>query len=870
LISSRLFHLFLLIVFCAIGESLYAQEIETIEIADTIKFTSDSATIAASFLDSNAIDSVNLDSLQPDSTLPKKRKSTLDHDVNYSAEDSMLIDLAHEMVYLYGDAVAEYGDIRLEADYIEIALGNSELRASGLPDSTGEMAGFPVFTQGDQKFDSKEMRYNFKTQRGLSKSVVTQEGEGYLHGELIKKDTGNVIYIANGMYTTCEYSEPHFHIHAKKLKVITEDKIITGPAYLSVADIPTPLVVPFGFFPNSTKRANGLIIPSYDLNNARGIGIQGGGYYFGLGDYADFALTGDIYTNGSWRASISSGYAKRYKFNGTAGVEFTKFYNSEPGFLDYVDYPLVYNVKWTHRQDPKAKPGRNLSASVDFGSPKSQKYNISTSRDVYTRSSVKSNIKYSKVFTNTPFSFSSAIASSQNPNTGEVNLQAPDAALTMSRIFPFKRKIAVGEEKAWEKIGVQATLSGKNEVTAQYSKLFTDSTLRAMKNGAQLSVPITGNYKMLKYVTVSPNVTNKFVGVRQTISREYNADSARIEENRVNQLNGYWQGSSSLTFSTIVYGLYRYRNDVLRALRHQMIPSVSIGYTPDYSDPAWGYYKSVQSDSLGNTQRYSVFAGGVYGAPSSSEAGVIGFSLNNTFEAKVRDLQDSVGTGEKKIKLLDQFSLGTAYNIVKDSINWSPLNINMRTMAIKGLDLQAAATLNPYAQNRLTGVDINQSQFRQTGKIGRWTRASATASYTLSPKSKKKTIEEKKQKLSDMGLYYTDFIDFDIPWSARIRYNISYTESGFNSTLLHNIDLDGNINITQNWKVGVFTGYDLVTQQIATTTFNIYRDLHCWEMSLGITPFGLRQSYTFSLNVKASTLSDLKIPRQKTFTVPAR
>ena len=863
---ARLFHLSLLIVFCSITGA--AQTTDSTNANTLSNDASDSLRVSTqNGKDSIISDSINIDSASAD-TLPPKRKSSLEYEVLYNSDDSMLIDLAGDKVYLYGNAVAEYGDIKLEADYIEISLSTSELMATGMPDSTGKMAGYPIFTQGDQSFDSEEMRYNFKTQRGLSRTVKTQEGDGYIHGKLVKKDTGNVIYIKSGKYTTCEYDDPHYHIHADKLKIITGDKIVTGPAYLSFADVPTPLAVPFGFFPNSEDRANGLIIPSWGEATGLGIGLVGGGYYFGVKDRADFALTADIYSRGSWNGYINSRYVKRYKRSGSLGVDLIKRIISEPEFADYENKPLRYRVRWTHRQDPKANPNSNFSASVDFGNPDADRLNLAASAERQLRNSTKSSVSYNRSFANTPFNLRLAGQSDQNAATGNVSVQLPSAALTMNRIFPFKSDEFTGKEMPWEKIGVSASLEGRNQVQAPFTSLFTDSTFNEMQNGMQLNIPINAGYKVFKYLTLTPEIRNRFVGTRQTIVREWNADSAEVDEMRIDQLNGFWEGSTSLSLSTIVYGIYQYKSDLIQAMRHQVTPRVGISYKPDYSDPSWGYFRTVQSDTNGRELEYSIFEGGVYGGPSANENGVLNFGLNNTFELKVADRSDSTDAeATKKLKVLDAFNFSTNYNLLKDSNNWSPLNIQVRTSIIPGLTFQGAATLNPYAWNETTQTQLADFWFDRTGQIGRWTAANARFSYSMNPKSAKKGIEEKRDRMSDVGLYYDDFVDFDVPWNARVTYNIRYTNRFGNETIDQTVDLSGEINITRNWRFGLSGSYDIRNQRVSRPSIDIYRDLHCWEMRFNAVLDGDFQRYTFAINVKAETLQDLKLNRNRQFRV---
>lgn len=805
-----------------------------------------------------------------DSAKPK-RKSTLEYEVNYQSADSMRIDLAEQKVYLFGDAVAEYGDIKLEADYIEIALGANELHATGLPDSTGEIKGTPVFTQGEQSFESHEMRYNFKTKRGLSKEVRTQEGEGYLHGETVKKDSGDVIYIRDGKYTTCEYDNPHYHIHAGKLKVITKDKIITGPAYLSIADVPTPLGVPFGYFPNSEERSNGLIIPTWGESAGQGFYLSRGGYYFGLGDVMDFALMGDAYTRGSWATYLASRYAKRYRFNGNFGIDYVKSTFSEPEYPDYYEAPPRFNVTWLHRQDPKARPGSNFSADVTAGSSRIYRNNLQSSAGNYLKSNLTSSVRYSKSFANSPFSFSMAAAGSQNTQTQLVSAKLPDASLNMARIYPLKRKNAVGRERWYEKTGLNASLNAANKIDAHEDTVFTENTLRNMKNGAQLQSQASTGIKLFKYLTLTPTVSNRLVGYRSTIRKYYDSDSARAEDIRVDQVDGFWEGSGSLALTTVIYGTYNYRSEIIKAMRHQMTPSVSLSYKPDYSDPKWGYYTTVQRDSLGNESPYSFFEGGIYGAPGAQENGVVNFSLNNTLEMKVRQRTDST-EADKKLRLLDAFNLGTSYNISKDSLNWSPVQISVRTQVVKGLTMNGAATLNPYAENPLTGTTVNQWQYDINGKIGRWTAANAALTWNITPKKEEtvKKTDAKKDKLTEENLYYDDFIDFDMPWRLGLTYNIRYVRSNLEDVVTQNLDINGEVNVTQNWRVGYRTSYDITNEEFGYTSLNIYRNLHCWEFTINVIPFGRRQSYNFQINVKSSVLQDLKLNRRRSFNVPER
>ena len=805
------------------------------------------------------------------------RKSPLEHEVEYQSEDSMRIDLNEQKVYLYGNAVAIYGDIELKADYIEITLKTSELYAKGLPDSTGAIAGEPIFKQGEKEFEAEEMRYNFKSQRGLSKHVKTQESGGYLHGELVKRDTGEVIYIKDGKYTTCEYDEPHFHIHAGKLKVIPQDKIITGPAYLTIADIPTPLVLPFGFFPNTEGRANGLIVPAWGEAVNQGFFLKEGGYYFGVKDVMDFSITADIYSRGSWATYARSNYVKRYRFRGNYGLEFVQSRFSEREYPDFFSQN-TFNVKWNHQQDPKARPGSNFSAEVNAGSSKNYRNNIQANADNFLRSQLNSSIRYSKAFDNTPFNLAIAATGSQNTQTSFVNLRAPDISLNMARIFPFKPKSGVPSKLAsaagLDKLGINGSLDMANTLEGNEDTIFNNFNnrmLRNMDNGIRLNTNASTNLKLFKYITLTPSTTHRLVGYRQTVVKNWNPDSAEVNTRRVTGLDGFYDGSASLSLTSIIYGTYQYKSDVVKAMRHQITPTASISYRPDYSTAFWGYFGQVQSDTLGNFRDYSFFENGIYGGPSAQENGVVNLAINNMFELKVRNRKDSTSENqEKKLRIIDAFNFNTNYNIARDSLNWAPLTISVRSQVLRGLIIDGGATLDPYYTNPANNIRYNEWQFDRTGQLGTWTQARVAFSYNIQPKSSKPRSEENENTLRDANLYYTDFIDFDVPWNLRFNYNIQYRRIGQIDDITQVIDLQGDANLTQNWRVAIRTGFDIKNQDVTFSEINLYRNLHCWEFSLGVVPFGIRQSYNFQINVKSSVLKDLQLPRRRQFAVPDR
>jgi len=838
-----------------------------------------------SITDTLSLNQRDLDSLVAagDSTLGKpKRQSSLEYEVNYQSDDSMEVDLDAQKVYLYGNAVATYGDIELKAAYIEISLRQNELRATGLPDSNGIIIGEPVFAQGDQLFDAGEMRYNFKTKRGLSKHVKTQESGGYLHGETVKRDTGEVIYIQDGKYTTCEYDEPHFHIHASKLKVIPKDKIITGPAYLSIADIPTPLVLPFGFFPNTDRRANGILLPTWTNTSNQGFGIMNGGYYFGVGEIMDFSLTGDVYTRGGYAASINSNYVKRYKFRGGYTLRYNRTVFAEKGYPDYSNTG-TFNVRWSHSQDSKARPGTSFSASVDVGSSKGYRNDFNSSQEDFLKSQMNSSIKYSKSFQNSPFSLIMSASSSQNTQRQFISIRAPQASLNMARIYPFKGDTprpsnSFMKKSGIEGVGIQGSADLINRLEGREDTVFSNyknRMLRSMQNGVKVNSTMNTNITLLKYITLTPSTTHRLVGYRKTLRKEWDADSAELRAFYQDGLDGFYDGSASASLNTNIYGTYIFRNEIIKAMRHQITPSASISYRPDYTKEFWGYYDEVQKDTLGRTEQYSYFDQGAFSdRPAAQGNGVVTFNLINTLELKVRDRSDSTDDKqEKKLRLIDAFNLNTSYVMAADSLKWNPLRVAFRTKVVPGLSIDANATLDPYARSA-KGTRINQFQYDKNGSVGTWTSAVVRFTYDIRPKKNKKKAgqlprKEEQDRAVPVG-YFTDFIDYALPWNINVRYNIQYSNNGTTESLKQVIDMQGQVQLTRNWQIGYRTGIDITKLDVTQTSIDIYRDLHCWEFSLGVVPFGIRERYTFQINVKPGMLDALKIPRKWEYNRPDR
>ncbi|MEP7168237.1 MAG: putative LPS assembly protein LptD [Bacteroidota bacterium] len=774
--------------------------------------------------------------------------------VEYKSEDSLIFDLDNEVVFLYNSAEVNYEDMKLKANYMEVNLKNKVMYSTFTKDSAGEKAGIPDFAQKDDKFTADEMRYNFNTKKGKIKGVYTQQGEGFIHGETVKK-LDDYEYIHNGLYTTCDLPHPHYGILAAKLKVINNKKIITGPAYMIIEDVPMPLAIPFGFFPNKKGQSSGLIIPAYGESNDLGFYLKNGGYYFGFSDYVDFALTGDVYSKGSWAGQLYSNYANRYHYNGNLNLTYSKIQTGESDLPDF-GITKQFFVRWLHSQDPKARPNSTFSANVNAGSTQNYRNQVSTP-DNYLTNTFTSNINYSKTFVGTPFNFSTSLSHDQNSLSRIVTVSFPQANLNMSRIYPFARKQAVGEQRWYEKIGVSYSMALQNQISSPDSLLFKNESLKKFRNGIQHQIPISTNVKLLKFFTLTPSFNYNERWYIQTIERHFNTDSNQVITDTIGGFKAardYYAGAS---LHTTLYGLVQFKNSKIMAVRHVLSPTVSFTYAPDFSAPSWNYYKSVQKDSTGALSKYSIFETGIYGGPGSGKQGVVNFLLDNNLEMKVRKTTDTAET-TKKIKLLESLSFNTSYNIAADSLRWSIINISARTTLFDKVNLTGNSRFDPYSVDSL-GRRRNISELKAHNKLARFTDASITAGFNLAQASKKTPTKGSDADKKYIATHPNDFVDLDIPFSLNVNYSLTYSKPAVGASQTNQIvNFNGDISLTPKWKIIFSSGYDFKLHQITYTSLSFYRDLHCWEMRLNWVPLGSFTYYNFQINVKASVLQDLK------------
>ena len=874
---------FLLLVFTGNTDAFNRIVIDTnIYNTDTINFNIDTSNVlikdTSLVMDSITNLNIKLDSTKNITKIKKKKtKSELDAPVDYKATDSIHFNMKKQHLYLYNEAKIIYGDIDLQAGYIEMDMENNIVFAIGIKDSTGKYIQKPVFKQGEDSYSADEIRYNFKTKKGFIKGVIIEMEGGFIHGETTKKLANNQTCLRHGKYTTCDLAHPHFYFELTKAQVIPNDKIVSSFAYLVVADIPMPLGIPFGFFPNKKGSTSGVLIPEYGEEENRGFYFRNGGYYFVINDYLHASLTGSIYTKGSWDANLNMNYRQRYKFNGNLDLKYMVNAFGDKQSADYGENKS-YSLKWNHKQDSKSRPNSNFSASVDLSSASYDKYNTYNIRNRFNTTKL-SNITYSTKFPGTPFRLNANFRHSQNSTDSTVSLSLPIVSLNMSRIYPFKKKKAIGSAKWYEKIGLTYSSNMENKTKVKEDILFTNAVYDKLKYGVKHNFGSSTSMKILKYFNFTPsaNYTERWYFDHIEKNWEWNRDvngnisadsSGFIKTDTIkNEFNRVYDFGVSASFNTKVYGMYTFNSERIKAIRHVMTPTVTFSYRPNFGTDSynyWGrYVKYIEQNGKTNevVYNYSYYEQGIYGRPSNIESGTINFNLSNNLEMKYRNPKDSLAE-DKKLKLLESFAINTSYNIAADSINWSPLTLRARTNLFKIINLNVAATIEPYAIDSTFGrlTTVNTFEYNKSGKIGRLSSGNISVGMSFKSKTKK----EDKSIVSKTPYY--GYTEFDIPWTFRVNYNLRYSKTYFTAKTTQTVNFTGDFSVTPKWKIGFSSGYDFEHKKITSnTSINIYRDLHCWEMSFRWIPFGFYQSYNFQINVKSSILKDLKIPRKRSY-----
>ena len=838
----------------------------------------------------------------------RRNKVDLDNQVIFSSKDSMIM-IGREITYMYGDGQIDYGELKLTAEDIELDMDKSEVYAVGVEDSLGEVKGAPVFEEGGTAYESATMRYNFKSKRGYITNVITQQGEGYLTGGTTKKTDGEDFYVENGRYTTCDDHEcPHFYLQLTRAKVRPKKNIVTGPAYMVLAGLPLPLAVPFGYFPFSDKYASGVIVPTFGDDYNKGFYLSDGGYYFAINDYVDLALTGEIYTKGSWGLSAQSTYAKRYKFNGRFNINYLKTINGEKGDPDYAT-STNFQILWSHSQDAKANPNMSLSASVNFTTSGYTRSSVNSYySNAFTENTKSSTVNMTYRFPNSKWQLSTSLNVSQRTQDSTLAVSFPNINVSMSQTYPFKRKKAAGDEKWYEKIRISYTGQLQNSLTAKQDEFFKKSLVKDWRNGMKHNIPISATFNVLRYFNLTPsiNITDRMYTSK--IRREWDpARSAEICDTTYSFYN-VWDFTSSVSLDTKIYGFFQplpFLGDKIKMIRHVLTPTISFSYAPDFASPWFGYYGQYSYvDAGGNqqTRKYSLFPNSLYGVPGQGETGAVTVSLSNNLEMKVKT-NDSIG--EKKISLIENLNVSQSYNFAADSLNWSNINTSILLRLSRQFNLNLSATWDvyTYALNSAGNpVRVNIPRWKAGKGIGRLSSTGTSFSYTFNNDTFKR--KDKKDKPTtgddpdntssgntpdnggrprsprdnsggdgDIELDQDGYMPWSVPWSLTFNYSINYSYGDFNyekmeynGKITQNLSLSGSIRPTKNWEFSATASYDFQQHKLAYMNLNISRDLHCFTMRASVIPVGPYKSYNFHIAVKSSLLSDLKYDKRSSQT----
>lgn len=845
-------------------------------------------------------DSIRLDSIN------RKKSGALDAPVTFSSEDSMVYDAKSKVARLYGNSNVKYQNMDLSSDRIQMSLDSSLVRATGTADSTGAISGTPVFTMGQDKYESDTMAFNFKTKKGFIYNVYTEQEDGYLSSQHSKRDSSGVLYLEHGRYTTCDQPHPDFYIALSRAKVRPGKDVVFGPAYLVVADVPLPLAIPYGFFPFTKSYSSGFIMPSYGDESSRGFYLRDGGYYFAMSDKWDLKLLGEIYTKGSWGLSVASNYRKRYRYNGSFFFSYQNTKNGDKGMPDYTEQ-TSFKLQWSHRQDPKSNPFSSLSASVNFASTSYERNNLNSmyNPQSYTQSLRTSSVNWSTSFSSLGMTISGSANLSQNMIDSTVSLTLPDLNISVSRFYPFKRKHMAGKERWYEKISMSYTGQFSNSIDTKEDKLFKSNLIKDWRNAFQHNIPINANFTLFNYININPsfNFTDRMYSNKVMKSWDEQAQTERADTTY--GFYNVYNWSMSIGASTKMYGFWvpskKIFGDKIQAIRHVLTPQVTFSYAPDCGSRYYETYQKTDADGNVSLVEYSPFENGLFNVPSRGKTGSVTFDLSNNIEMKVKSDKDS--TGYKKLSIIDELGFNMGYNMAAKEKPWSDLTVRLRLKWWKNYTFNLNAVFATYAyeldDNGRPYVS-NHTEYSK-GRFGCFQGLSQNISFTLNPEKLKKwfgggddeedaTEDDNNTEDDDTGIESnvdddmvngqngarkknagkaeTDadgYMKFSMPWSLTFGYGITMREntSGkFNTKTMRypyaftqTLNFSGNIRISDGWNISFSSGYDFENHDLSMTTASLSRDLHCFNMSCSVVlaPY---TSYNFSFRCNAATLTD--------------
>lgn len=829
----------------------------------------------------------------------KPKKETLTAIVTYKATDYTSFNQKKKQLHLYNEAEITYGDINIKAGSITIDYSKNTVYAKGIIDSTKTYVQAPVFTQGQNVVEPDSIIYNTKTEKALIYNSVTEQSGGTVIASLTKKENDSVYFINRGKYTTSENLEdPEYYFLLRKAKVVPGKKIVTGLTNLFIYEVPTPIGLPFGFFPQTETQTSGVIFPSFGEQNERGYFLQNGGYYFAISDYVDLAILGDYYTNGSYGLRMESSYALRYKFRGNFGFRYENLISSERGFPDY-SRATVYNLRWSHSQDGKSSPNSRFSASVNLGSSSYYRTTLNQANIGSTlNNTLSSSVSYSKTFQGEPQTNISLTAThTQNTNTQEISMTLPTFQGSVGRIFPFAPK--VGTKKGMiHNISLQYNVRGENRINTTDSLFFTKQMFKDAEAGFQHNIPLSTNFKLFKHFSLSASTNYNEVWTFKTIQKSFDEINRTVVIDTINNFDSFRTYNFSASLGTTIYGMFNFEKEgedtKIKAIRHIVRPSVSYNINPSF-DKYYDTYEVVSADGLTTSDvEYTRFERSLFGIPNKTFSSSIGLSLSNNFEAKVRD-KDTTATEPKKIMLLNNLNFSTAYNLAGDSLQWSPVRMSGGTQLFDNkLVINFGATLDPYAldnnNNKIDKFNINNG-----GSLFRLTSANFTMSTSFSSKDNKKddtnnkgiqenirnggrdddlfglpqdysnpNLDDEEEETTTEEDTVSEFYNNKIPWSLRLAYALNYSNARRENLISsHSLMFSGDIELSPKWSVGASSGYDLKSNGFTFTQLRFERDLLSWRMNFSWVPFSTISSWNFFIGIKSNILKDLKYEKRR-------
>ncbi len=788
--------------------------------------------------------------------------------VEYSAKDSVVNDLQNRRTYLFGGAVVRYENMELSADYIEIDFSHNELYACGVADSNGVLHGNPIFTQESDNYRAREIMYNFTTKKGKISHVITTQDDGFIHGEQVKKMGDNVAFIKRGKYTTCELEDPHFEIAFSKAKVIQHDKILIGPAYLSFTGVPTPLALPFGFFPLDSKHKSGLVMPSIGQAGSLGFYLRDLGFYFAINDNIDLLLSADLYTRGSWALKAKSNYVYRYKCNGVVEVAFARSLTGDR--IDTANFKKSNNYKiyWDHKQDSKSHPRTRFNAHIDMQSANYARYNMTSAND-YLSNQFTSSVSFSTSAADI-FFLDAGISFSQNTGTHTVNMKLPNISMSVAQFYPFRKKDKAGKLKWYDNISMKWTSQLVGQINTTDSMFLKPLTWQQFETGMMHTIPITIPIKIAKTINWNTSVTLTEKWYLQHYTRGMTWDSTAAETPVLHQYFNRKFGavhdlniSSNLT--TKVYVMYTFKKGGLNAIRHIITPTLNFTFQPKLNGRNNAQYVNPMT---GEIVEYTYYDNAIFGGGTSRMTARAQVSFGNNVEIKVRSKRDTV-TGIKKVPIIDNFNISMYYDFAADSMNWSTLTMSGRSTLFKQLYLTYSFIFDPYSINE-KGRRVNITEWSANRRLLRF--SGGTYSVSLNYRIDQNTFKSKDPERQKNRLPWS--LTFNYTFTYGINDNLEYYRHLYQNTdlkpyahnMVHTLNVAGDINITKKWRVGFTTGYDFVQKSLSYTSLDFHRDMHCWEMSFNWIPVGYRKGWSFTINVKSSTLRDvLKYKKEMDF-----